>query len=466
MKRISLRITIVILQFAISSAGAHAQQQTLFGERFAPYSEEKRTKAFDNLREMRINRDRIIFGTSNGMLAEELQMELIPPTSKIVPPAMAPAFHEWLEVYPKIPSGSQRFLARHALYLASEIRKHLAHWKRQPGSDLEGESRESEFTGAQVESSSEVANQMVSRVLAAAMSNNWFPYPDLTRELELLSGDQSLDQTLANQARAVLTKTPLEIDSKFDALLRNAEVKVESSESLARVETQRVDHTPYRLSWWPKFIEGNKKPDGAPKEQVAGHIETVTTTVLPAAESAKLIDLMNAITDLYASLPDSSKEVFAGRVLGLTEKLQRSNLHVAADALLWEVFRSIDPTWLENNEIETQLLCNSSFYVQNYDLAKAEKIELKVIKMQDLFYGGIPSNSNLRWVLGDLYDEMGRYDESKKQYEIARQIDERLVRTSIVRADESMDKDYKIRTGEYVPPSHGVETNEVRPVIH
>ncbi len=185
-------------------------------------------------------------------------------------------------------------------------------------------------------------------------------------------------------------------------------------------------------------------------------MKSVSFHVLPETESVKLLKAINLVYDHYAKLSSPSKEVFAGRVLGVTADLQYSNLHTAADALLWKVFRSIDSTWVEHNDIESQLLNNSSFYEQTYDLPKGEKILLKVIEMQDSFYGGIPSNDNLRVALGDLYDEMGKHTQAQEQWEIAKAIDERLVSTSIIRADQVMERFYSLRTGTYRPKPGGI----------
>jgi tetratricopeptide (TPR) repeat protein len=393
-----------------------SQQQTLFGKRFEPYSEARRDKAFADLQRGRTDRARKIYDTRNGMLANELQIQMSSYTADLA--ERTSALEEWLAVYPKIPSGSQRFLARHALYIAREKK----------------------------------SNEIVSKVLAAALKNNWFPYPDLTKELELLSSNASLNQSIRDKARLALSKKPLEVDAKFDALLRTAEELVESSRGIARVEIQKLDYKECRLSWEPKFIKGITDADGRLKEHVAQYPKSLSIVVFPEVESKELIDSLNSLTDLYPNLPPESQEIFAARLFALTERLQASNLQVAADTLFWEVYKSLDSTWLEQNDIETKLSSNAGFYVNTGDLAKAEKIYLKVVGIEDLHYGGIPSNDNLRWVLGDLYDRMGNYDESRKQYAIAKEIDERLVRTSIVEANNFMDRDYEIRVGTYKSP--------------
>jgi hypothetical protein len=169
--------------------------------------------------------------------------------------------------------------------------------------------------------------------------------------------------------------------------------------------------------------------------------------VFPDVESANLRDLLRSLTKLYPKLPIESQECFANRLLELTGHLSLSNLELEADALFEVVFKSIDPTWLEHNAIETQL---QMYAPQFQNPLKAEKMLLKVMELQDMFNGGLPYNDNLRWVLGDLYDRMGRYSDSQKQYEIGNEINERRVRTGILRASHLMERDYKIRNGTYV----------------
>jgi tetratricopeptide (TPR) repeat protein len=470
--RLTAAITLLIL---ISGVPANAQSQTLFGKTYLPYSEERREQAFEDLRKLRIERDRRIFGTSNGMLAEELQMELVPRQRYSSAPGTisGPVISEWFAVYPKIPSGSQRLLARHALYLATEIRgmrtsiyENALVARKSPARVLAGESINSEalvkVRAAKVATdksladediadkvrSAKIANKMVGCVLTAALAHNWFPYPDLTISLKALADDEHLDQSLRKQALAVLARKPLKIDLKIDSMIIEANKLVESGQAKARIESRKSTCKLGQLSWYPKLLKSIQNPDGSLKEEVAEEPSMeLKIAVFPEVESANLASLLSSLTKLYPKLPTESKECFASRLLELTGHLRFSNLQLETDALFEVVFKSIDPTWLEHNAIETQL---KIYAPQFQNPPKAEKMLLKVMELQDMFYGGLPSNDNLRWVLGDLYDRMGRYNDSRKQYEIGKEIDERLVRTSILRASDSIERPYKIRNGTYV----------------
>jgi tetratricopeptide (TPR) repeat protein len=452
----------------------------LFGKTYLPYSEERRQQAFEDLRKLRIERDRRLFGTSNGMLAEELQMELVPRQRYSSTPGSipGPVISEWFAVYPKIPSGSQRLLARHALYLATEIRgmrspiyENALAARKRTAEILAGESITSEAITAEAIvkgraakavtdksladeviadklRSAKIANEMVGCVLTAALAHNWFPYLDLTISLKALADDVHLDQSLRKQALAVLARQPLKIDLDIDSMISEADKLVKSGQAKARIESRKSAYKLGRLSWYPKFLKSIQNPDGSLKEQVAGEPSMeFKTAVFPEVESANLTDLLSSLTELYPKLPIESKECFASRLLELTGHLRFSNLQLETDALFEVVFKSIDPTWLEHDAIETQLQINAP---QFQNPPKAEKMLLKVMELQDMFYGVLPYNDNLRWVLGDLYDMMGRYNDSLKQYEIAKEIDERRVRTGILRASDFMERDYKIRNGTYV----------------
>jgi hypothetical protein len=264
--------------------------------------------------------------------------------------------------------------------------------------------------------------------------------------------DPTVSQRLKDQANRVLAQKQPVIDVEFDSLLSSTEELLKSTEGRFPTKTRKVDWRHHQLSWYPKFLAAITEPDGRLKEHVGTTLKKVEIVMFPAEASAKVADSLNSLSYFYRMLPDSSKEIFAGRVLRIAQQLQFSNLHAQADSLLWVVVVTMDPTWLESNEIESNLNQSSPYYSQTFDLAKAVKLELKVMEIQDLHNGGMPSNDNLRWVVGDLYDEMGNYTESRKQYHIAKEIDERLVRTGISDANEFMDRDYYTRMGKYVSP--------------
>ena len=440
----SLSATLVVISLLITSASASEQKQTLFGEKIEA-CRQSRDQAFDDLSRLRTDRARKLFGTKNGMLACEVQEQMFLPT--LYRPK-AEAIEEWLNVYPKIPSGSQRCLARPAIYCA-RLMSDRGRFSPRHGL-LEPE--KAQVQGATNDANASASTKIIASVLQSALANNWFRDASLDEELRALMRDRTLSQKLKDQAGEVLAQQPPNIDAEFNSVLRSTEDLTKPTEGLARTKKRKVDWRHHRLSWERTFRAAITEPDGRLKEHVGTSVKEIKTTKIPADMSAKLANSLNSLSYFYCRLPASSQEIFAGRILRVAQQLQFSNLHPAADALLWKVFDTIDPTWLEYSEIETNLCQSSPYYSQTYDLAKAVKLELKVIEIEDLHYGGIPSNDNERWALGDLYDEMGNYEESRKQYEIAKEIDERLVRTGILDASEFMDRDYDMRMGKYVSP--------------
>ncbi len=451
MRVITLLPAIAAASFLFIAAPAYAQQQTAFGKKFAPYSEQRRKEAFEELRKMRLEQDRAS-PTKNGMLADELLRDISEDINADPPKPVAPMLEEWLTVYPKIPPGSQRFLAVRALYLANTLKSPQATRPsgRRSVYPVPAKKAASQSTAYEMPPKA-LVDKMIACVLNAAVANDWFPRTDLTRELQQVANDSNLDQKLRDNAARSLDKKPLPIDSHFDELLTTTEWMLTHDRLTAHKKIQRVNYKPYQLSWQRKFDKENALPGGKLKEQVAGPVKQIKVRVFTPADSRRLKDLLSELKYFYETLPNSSKEIFAARVLAVTSELLRSNLSSQSDDLFWQVFASLDPKWLEHDEILLELMYNHSFYLQTYDLPSAEKILLKEIEMQDLFYGGIPSNLNLRYVLGDVYDEMHRFKESKEQYEIAREIEERLIRTSIVRANSLMERDYQIRCGTYIP---------------
>ncbi|HEY9717053.1 MAG TPA: hypothetical protein V6C69_06280 [Trichormus sp.] len=434
---------VVVISMWISPASAAEQKQTLFGEKIDP-CRPTAEQAFDDLRKLRTERARKLFGTKNGMLAAELQDQMFLHSAQSYQPN-AEALDEWLSVYPQIPSGSQRYLARYALYHARMMLDRNGYSRHHTEPDR---TKIQEAPHADVSPSTKI----IACVLRAALANNWYRNADFDAELRAVMNDRILSQELRDQAKEVFAQPPPAIDAKFDSVLRSTEELVKPIEGLARTEKRNVDWRHHQLSWEPAFRAAITEPDGRLKEHVGTAVKQVKLIKIPSDTSAKLADAFNTLSNFYCSLPASSQEIFAGRVLRVVVPLQFSNLHLTADALLWKVFDTIDPTWLEYSEIEAHLLQSSPYYAQTYDLAAAVKIDLKGVEIEDLHNGGIPSNDNDRRGLGDLYDEMGNYEESRKQYEIAKEIDERLVRTGILDANEYMDRDHNIRMGKYVSP--------------
>ena len=208
-------------------------------------------------------------------------------------------------------------------------------------------------------------------------------------------------------------------------------------------------------SWWPKYVASLKNPDGTMKEEVgAGYSDTITTKIIAPEEAQKLTVLIGKLQNAFTKLPEESKERVTAELLKFTGTAFYTNVQQPVESLLWCVVEAIDPTWLEENAIETSF---PGVYFYG-DVNKAEKLYRKQFAIQDMHYAGLPKNSNLRYILGDLLDRHGRTAEAKKWYEEARDIDDRLVRTGILEKNEYTERDYNIRSGKYTSPAKAAAT--------
>ncbi len=245
MKNVRLRVAFTTLLLLANAPCAHAQEQTLFGKQFEPYSESRRDRAFEDLAKLRTDRALKLYGCSNGMLLYELEGQLRELASDSELAAIAPIFKEWLSVFPQSPAGSQRWAARHALFISRQMR---AQSSSSGGTNSVDAKSHSPIV---VENTAclKMANEMTSKVLAAALQSNWFPYTDLTQELQLLLTDPKVDPSMKKQAETVLSRKPLAIDTTFDESLRDAEFLTKISQPLGRIEIQKLDYEPYQMEW-------------------------------------------------------------------------------------------------------------------------------------------------------------------------------------------------------------------------
>jgi tetratricopeptide (TPR) repeat protein len=433
-----LAIVVVCL---VMLPSANAQEQTLFGKKFPTYSQAKRDESWEVLRELRTSRARILYGDANGLLTLELQNQVQKYMYKPEAPEMEHAAEEWLEHYPHIPSVDQRWLSRHALFIARETR---APYVRPPRMGCEYPPKNLPRDPGKPPA---FTTKMISSVLDAALAGHWLPYPDLTEELKLVAEDKSLDGALREKAKTVLAQKSPESESNYDSMISVTEELADSALNHAHKQVKKMFAKP--CSWWGKFESAITNADGTLKEAVAGLQYPIQEITIESDKLESLRQDLDSLARMWDRLSSESKELFAARTLKITGELQDSNAHVEADRLFWKVFDSIDPTWLDENQVEYQLSLNQSCYRRQNELAKNLKIQLKCIEMRDEQNGGIPWDSNQRYVLGDMYDLIGKYAESKQQYEIARRIDERQVRTCILEANHFMDRDYEMRMGTY-----------------
>lgn len=423
LKNLALLLVIACWSSFLVILGASAEVQKLYGKNIEPYSEARRKAGILAGQKFRKERARSLFGYSNGMLAQEIQQQLNPDANAL---ELTLAIEDWLAVYPKIPSGSQRFLATHAVSLADRIEQRMSPGGKKLRYSSFGIQQREPVSLVEKTKLLELANKMKFEVSTAAKNNHWIP-----------------GQYIGNQ----FTQAPTQADLNFKKTLTETEQLIIACKARAEVKTEKLFPKPPVLSWWPSYIASITNPDGSLQEEGgAKQRDDITLIKFAPNDSDRLAYLLNALSKLYLLLPDTSKEAFAGPVLGCTKELQYSNLQSETDDLFWNVFNSINPTWLEHNEIEFQLHQNTSYYFQK-EQAKAIRIFQKIMELEDMFDGGLPHDPHLRILVGDLYDQMGMYKDSRKQYEIAKEINERLVGSGIIEAHEYMNREYRIRMG-------------------
>ncbi|MDR3612245.1 MAG: hypothetical protein P4L53_01680 [Candidatus Obscuribacterales bacterium] len=345
----------------------------------------ERVKAFADMKAARIAKYRSLYGAKNGLLLSEVQSDMLAAFTEHDPQRMQGCLKEWLQLYPAVSIDSQRAMAQNALYIGRLM--------------LEVE-HDRKFDS--------IGMSIINCVLDVSENACWYKDDDLRSEFALVAADKRLAPHRRAQAiRAMGSDPPAQVMST-DKFVKIIEDKLKTCLIGCRKEVQPVDYSPYKISWM--------------KGKESNAAQTVTTYIIPSNDSAILLGAITELIPLYDSLQDSDKQIFSARIMQCTPDLQLTNLHFAADTLFWTVFRGINPFWLHGNQNRTAVGINVPFYVQSYDLQKAEKVLKKELEIEEIFEENQATEINLRTIYGDLLDEMGRREDSIKQYELIRSV--------------------------------------------
>jgi hypothetical protein len=401
MKLFRCRIYAFAACFAITFQAGAVLAQNNATDQVDPYTavenQRKRAKFFDDCAERRMHKDRMHFGMTNGLLAQELQMRLGGDLTDNRTDRLISVVTEWLEVFPKIPCASQNYLAGQALHFAKELHN----------DKVEAQSRYG---------------------LVEAR-----PHPSWTNEYSYLGA--KMEACLAAAAtKAALTMVPEENAFQARTLTHDLEAKLTQCFPSKQTTMQQV--YPIRTTTKPskKNLKGAGKDRSSELSPSEGKVEEganlpsqMEISIFSDADSKKILDMVKSLTKLYPTLGDNTKHENTAKLMNLTAILLRSNLHDAGETLFWELYNSIDLAWIDLGSIAGGLGANSAYFWQSNHLESAEKVMLKELEVVDFNDQNMATQVNLRIVLAQLYDQMGRKKAAKKQYLAAKKYNDILL---------------------------------------
>ncbi|MBS2007133.1 MAG: hypothetical protein JST01_08830 [Cyanobacteria bacterium SZAS TMP-1] len=362
------------------------------------------------------------------------------------------SIERWLAEFPKLAANQQSAIAPRALYCALVLRKKKQRRLIPRRCSFGYVPEDPSLVEADEAKSLDISTQIIATVLDAALTGDWVPTDQFTANLRRILLDNTIDEAQRAKARKLLTKAPPADWKQFKQALTSAQVQVKAALAHARKKETAIPDPLPPPSWQAKFMKSITEPDGRLKEHVAqAGTPTQIMHTFPLAEASRLTVCLAHLGELYQQLKPVRQEIFAADLIHLASDLQLSNVGIAAEKLLWRVFDTIDVKWPEHNAVESEL----QSYPFGYRVSTAQKkIKLyrKVLELEDYYNGNQPTNSNLRWVVGDLYDQTGKYKESKEQYDMARAIDRRCTSKGNSQYVPFADRDYAIRMGTYVSP--------------
>jgi hypothetical protein len=380
-------------QYQFASASEPVINDHVFHPPYSGAEAPERIKAFADMKAARIAKYRSLYGTKNGLLLAEVQMDMSAAYTLNDLARTQECLKEWLQLYPKVPIDAQRAMARHALYIGQLMLENPP-------------------------DKSSVGMSIINCVLDISENACWYKDDDLMSEFAQVAANRHLDAHRHAQAIRAMGSEPSAKVISADKFVKIIEDKLNTCMNGCRKEVQPVDYLPYKVSWM--------------KTKESNAAQTATTYVLSSSDSAVLLGAITELIPLYETLQDSDKQIFSARIMQCTPKLQLTNLHFAADTLFWTVFRGINPFWLHGNQNQTAVGANVPFYYQTYDLPKAEIVLKKELEILELFDENRSSEVNLRMEYGDILDQMGRHADSIEQYELARAVNAKMKNSGIM----------------------------------
>jgi len=372
------------------------------------------------------------YGSTNGLLASDLLLLLKNDLRRNVAAnrerEVIANVKELLDIYPKMPSENQRYLAVQAIDLG---------YRLIDGRSLSDANLHPKFAGRHGftythTDTPEVADpppfvdpvlgrKIIASVVKAAAKNRW---PDdkllhktwfgisLNEALAKVAGDGKIDHRVRTQAQYALATQKVSQAPLVEPIVADLEALLKADWPPKQRQEKPVDWARYQLSW--------------AKDSPWAYCKSITTYTFPEVESLKIQNYLDALIELYPTLSEADQYSFCARLMDLTEKLIRTDVHKPADILFWKVFSSIKIGWLDSGQISGGLLGNHTHYFQSCDLQSARKIMTKVIAFESAGNPNFASDINRRTSLADTCDMMGDYTEAKKQLQIITQLNEKM----------------------------------------
>lgn len=420
------RLVVLAISTAIC-ASASAQPNSLPREdvvpqldrvRFgSPFMTPNNCKALEDMSDRQIQAALAKCGKISGLHAEKLQYRMFLYLGTTEPERALPFAQKWLEIYPKLAPDDQRFLADQALSIGKEL-----HADAHVESTEQG--RSYKYADSSVSYHSEFGREMIFEIAAAVTRGTWVPSEFAKKRLAEIVQDETFDKGLQSEVqRALQMPTPK------SALL---------AESLVKNLDDKIRNFPIRKLRGEIFLDRSKSNvnvQANPK-----------LPIVPQLANEDIRPILKALTKVYPTLSNTEKHMLAGCTLCSTAKLLVTPLRADAATLLWEVYKSIKPTWLDYGAVADALLCNSASFVFLKDYPSAEKIMLKALAIEDFIspynYGSVFD----RMTVGDFYKQQGNPGAAKEQYLIAQELNDRfLTLANVLGVDNTSTMDTKQR---------------------
>jgi hypothetical protein len=349
------------------------------------------------------------YGSTNGLLASDLLLLVSSDLGSNVATneegGMIANVKELLDIYPKMPSENQRYLASQTLNVGyrliegkflNDAKLHNSKLARRCGFGNHTEVAEPPPFVVPI-----LGSKMIACVVEAASINHWPSNTSLDEALAKVAADEKIDPSLRAKAQDALISLAVPQASKIEPTVANLEAIVKADWPPKQKQEKAVDWARYQPNWLKGKPE--QPADTPPEKRLATMCKSITIYTFPEEESHKIRDDLDVLIKLYPTLPEADQQAFCAHIMDLTEKLIWTDVHGQADTLFWEIFSSVKIGWLDNGQIGAGLLGHNTYYFQSYDLQNAKKIMIKVIAFESAGNPNFASEINRRECLAGTF---------------------------------------------------------------